>query len=276
MAVYRMIELSFWSDPKVADEFTPEDRYMYLYLMTNTHTNLAGCYEVSIRQIAIETGYCKESVENILARMEKTHQVIAYSKQTREVLLRNWYKHNWQKSPKYLAGVKSQILSVKEDVFREYLLEKLDTLCIGYGYPLIEPITNTNLDTVDLYVDVNSESNSKSNKKKNKNSIHDNYSTERHRHGEYGHVLLTQKQYDKLVSEYGEENLKLAIKNVDEYCQQHGKSYSDYNLTIRKWGFDCIEGFKKPEKTKKREKMMKDAKDLIKQLEAEEAENEKK
>ena len=34
MAVYRKINLSFWEDTKIVDEFTPEDRYFMLYLMT--------------------------------------------------------------------------------------------------------------------------------------------------------------------------------------------------------------------------------------------------
>lgn len=241
MAIYRMIELSFWSDPKVADEFTPEDRYMYLYLMTNPHTNLAGCYEISIRQMSIETGYCKESVESILNRMENVHGVISYSKETREVLLKNWYKHNWQKSPKYMGGVRNQIMNIKDDGFREYLAEKMDTLFIGYKYPLIETISNTtSIDEQDIYESLDDTDNSKSKRKTKKNTIHDSYSTDMHRHGEYGHVLLTQKQYDKLVEDYGEEATKRAIQNVDEYCQQHGKRYKDYNLTLRKWGYDGI------------------------------------
>ena len=52
MASYRNISMDFWTDSKVVDDFTPEDRYIYLYCMTNPHTNLCGCYEVSIKQIA--------------------------------------------------------------------------------------------------------------------------------------------------------------------------------------------------------------------------------
>ena len=48
MASYRNISMDFWTDSKVVDDFTPEDRYIYLYCMTNPHTNLCGCYEVSI------------------------------------------------------------------------------------------------------------------------------------------------------------------------------------------------------------------------------------
>ena len=62
----------------------------------------------------------------------------------------------------------------------------------------------------------------------------------RHRFGEYGHVMLTDKQLEKLNADYGERATQLAIKKVDEYCQQYGKSYKDYNLTLRKWGFDGI------------------------------------
>ena len=62
----------------------------------------------------------------------------------------------------------------------------------------------------------------------------------RHKHGEYGHVLLTEKQYQKLIADYGEDATGMAIKKVDEYCQQYGKRYTDYNLTLRKWGYDGI------------------------------------
>ena len=57
----------------------------------------------------------------------------------------------------------------------------------------------------------------------------------RHKHGEYKHVLLTEEQYKKLLIDLGQKNLEEYIKKVDEYCQQYGKSYKDYNLTIRKW-----------------------------------------
>ena len=57
----------------------------------------------------------------------------------------------------------------------------------------------------------------------------------RHKHGEYKHVLLTDAQYNKLLSDYGSEKLDAYIRKVDEYCQQHGKTYADWNLTIRNW-----------------------------------------
>ena len=58
----------------------------------------------------------------------------------------------------------------------------------------------------------------------------------KHNYGEYQHVKLTDNEYSRLVDDYGEPALLSGIKNVDEYCQGHGKKYSDYNLVLRKWG----------------------------------------
>lgn len=56
-----------------------------------------------------------------------------------------------------------------------------------------------------------------------------------HKYGEYNHVLLTDEQHTKLINDFGTDKTNEYIKKVDEYCQEHGKTYSDYNLTIRKW-----------------------------------------
>ena len=96
MAIYRNVHMSFWTDPKVEDDFTADDRYFFLYLMTNTHTNLCGCYELSISQIDREMGLKnKKKVEKLIDRMQRVHKNIIYSHQTKEVLILRWHKYNW-------------------------------------------------------------------------------------------------------------------------------------------------------------------------------------
>lgn len=63
----------------------------------------------------------------------------------------------------------------------------------------------------------------------------------RHKHGTYGHVLLSDEQYEKLVSEYGQADTEACIQEVDDYCQQSGRTYKDYALAMRKWGFRAVE-----------------------------------
>lgn len=54
-------------------------------------------------------------------------------------------------------------------------------------------------------------------------------------YGEYSNVRLTAVQYDKLVEDFGIEKTAEYIQRVDEYIQQSGKKYKDFNLVIRKW-----------------------------------------
>lgn len=58
---------------------------------------------------------------------------------------------------------------------------------------------------------------------------------ERHKYGEYNHVLLTDEQLKKLNEDFGNNTVDTYIRKVNEYCQQTGKAYRDYNLTIRNW-----------------------------------------
>lgn len=152
MAIFRCVSPNFWSDPKVDDDFTPEDKYFYLYLLTNPHTTLSGCYELGKRQASRELGYNEETVDRLIHRMETVHNVIRYDKTTKEILLLNWHKYNWSKSPKCLKGVEYSMQNIKSDAFRKYCA---DTLSIQYRYGIdttvsvsvsatvTEPITET-------------------------------------------------------------------------------------------------------------------------------------
>lgn len=133
MAIFRCVSPNFWSDPKVDDDFTPEDKYFYLYLLTNPHTTLSGCYELGKRQASRELGYNEETVDRLIHRMETVHNVIRYDKSTKEILLLNWHKYNWSKSPKCLKGVEYSMQNIKSDAFRKYCA---DTLSIQYLYSI--------------------------------------------------------------------------------------------------------------------------------------------
>ena len=146
MAIYRKISMSFWTDSKVTDNFTPEDRYFYLYLITNPHTNLCGCYEVSVRQMSIDLGYTADVVNNLISRFEKVHNLIRYSHETKEMLLLKWYKYQWTKSDKLKIPLTHGIQQIKEESFKEYLTNLyegygIDTVSIPYPYSIDTTVT---------------------------------------------------------------------------------------------------------------------------------------
>ncbi len=153
MAIYRNVQLSFWTDNKVEDDFTPEDKYFYIYLLTNPQTNICGCYEVSYSQMTRQTGYNKETIDRLFDRFENVHRVIRYNKETKEILLINWYKYNWSKSEKTLVGVENVAKHIKSDDFRKYVFDVIhcirnDTPIMGHICPIQASVSDTDTDTV--------------------------------------------------------------------------------------------------------------------------------
>lgn len=258
MAIYRNIQMSFWTDTKVIEDFEPDDKFLFLYFLTNPHTNLAGCYEIGLSQMLFETGYAKDKIKEIIERLEKTLKVIRYDYNTKELLIVNWYKHNWTASGKFRKPLWIEIERIKNTDFREYLTDLfngIDTVLSedGYGIDTVSEGEGIGIDTTDSFCSVSlvSDTDTVSPKKEKE---------KKHKYGEYNHVLLTDTEYDRLVSDYGEQAVLDGIKNVDEYCQEHGKSYKDYNLTLRKWGITApkITKTKPPEKPPDEEELVGD------------------
>lgn len=61
----------------------------------------------------------------------------------------------------------------------------------------------------------------------------------KHKFGEYQHVLLTDNEYQKLVSEY--PNHEELIKCLDEYIELKGTKYRNHYLAIKKWVVNAVD-----------------------------------
>ena len=117
MAVKRVVSTAFWTDGKV-DEFSPEDKYFLLYLLTNPFTKQLGIYEISIKQAAFQLGYSIDSFNVLLERFENKYKMILFSKETSEVAILNFLCHSIMKGGKPvedclmqdIAGVKNKKL----------------------------------------------------------------------------------------------------------------------------------------------------------------------
>ncbi len=57
----RIIHTRIWNDPFVED-MPAQYKLLFIYLLTNSHTNLLGVYEISISRITFETGLTREDV----------------------------------------------------------------------------------------------------------------------------------------------------------------------------------------------------------------------
>lgn len=148
MTKYRSVQVSFWQDSFVLD-LTPEEKYFYLYLMTNPKATQIGIYELPLKVMELETGYNRETVVKLLNRFVDYKKVV-YSNETKEIMLLNWVKHNWNTSPKVITRVNIELKNIKEEKFIKLyhdavkevehnpdkinLLYGIDTVSIDYGY----------------------------------------------------------------------------------------------------------------------------------------------
>lgn len=112
---FRLVYTEFWEDPKVIEEMTPEDKYFYLYLLTNPNTNMIGIYKITKKQISFDIGYSIESVNSLMDRFIKHHKLILYNEKTREICIRNYGKYNLNKGGKPMFDCIKKDLSLVED-----------------------------------------------------------------------------------------------------------------------------------------------------------------
>ena len=117
--VKRVVNTRFWDDDKVINEFSPEDKYFMLYLLTNKHTTQLGIYTLVPKQAAFELGYSVEAVLVLLDRFEHKYGIIQYSKETSEVAVRNYLFHSVIKGGK---PVMDCLLKEEKDVIDRSLL----------------------------------------------------------------------------------------------------------------------------------------------------------
>lgn len=130
MAIYRQIHIDFWQDELVA-EFSPEEKYFYIYLMTNNKTTQCGVYRVNLRLMAFDLGWDKTSVEKLLERFVEKGRV-KFNPEHNELFMVNWLKYNSARSPKVASLIDKQIQEIKTDTYKQDVIR----LCIQYGYPI--------------------------------------------------------------------------------------------------------------------------------------------
>lgn len=156
MASYRNIQMSFWTDAKILENFSAMEKYMYLYLLTNPHTSLCGCYEISFVTAASETALKKSEVKKLVTKLIE-RGVIDYSEDTNEVLLLHWHKYNWTSSEKLRTSLEKIITHVKCLKFQQYLEDLLkctDRVSVQYQYP-----TDTSVSVSVSVSDINTNTN---------------------------------------------------------------------------------------------------------------------
>ena len=132
MTKTKKIQVKFWQDDFVL-ELSPEERYFYMYLITNTTSTACGIYKFNLKLAVLESGLSEEVLNKHLNTFESLGKIII-SKNTKEIMLVNWLKHNCKMNKKTIKIINSELREVKD----KELLSRFLEACKFRQYPVEE------------------------------------------------------------------------------------------------------------------------------------------
>ena len=246
--INRVVSTSFWEDEKIVNDFSPEDKYFYLYLITNPHTSQLGVYKLVPKTAAFELGYSKEAVMVLLERFENKYDMIRYNKETCEVAIKNYLRHSVVKGGKPVMDC-----LIKEESRVE------DKTLLEYVYDNNIYKDNLNITVKDYLIHLgnllNKNINDNDNDNDNERIVHESSTnrTTNRQNQKYEAILAAwntlvsvgvnpvrsinvgSKRADCLrarVREYGEDAILEAIENVRTSDVLQGKNHKRWRITF--------------------------------------------
>lgn len=129
---FRLVYTEFWQDPKVMEEMTPEDKYFYLYLLTNPCTNMIGVYRIVKKQMAFDLGYSIESINSLMDRFINYHKLIKYNENTKELCIVHYGKYNLNR------GGKPMLDCIKKDLSKVNDISLIEEIVVHIKHPAIK------------------------------------------------------------------------------------------------------------------------------------------
>ena len=127
MAVYRNINLSFWTNLKVIMNMNHKEKLFFIYLLTNNCTTQIGIYEITKKQIGFELDLSINAVTRLLKKFEEEFNVIKYNEKTHEIAIKNWGKYNCNKGGKPMIDcINKELKMVKELELLKFVSEKIE------------------------------------------------------------------------------------------------------------------------------------------------------
>ena len=118
MAKQRYINTRFWSDGWIQN-IDPIEKLLFLYLLTNERTNIAGVYELPLKIMAVETGIDIKVLSKIFQKFKKDKKIEFYNGW---IIIINFIKHQ-AINPKIEKGIAYFIQNEIPDYIMERVLK---------------------------------------------------------------------------------------------------------------------------------------------------------
>jgi hypothetical protein len=237
MGIKRVVDTQFWTDDKVIEMFSPEDKLFMLYLMTNPHTTQLGIYALSKKVMAFETGYSSDTISVLLDRFETKYDLIRYSNETKEVAIKNYLRHSIIKGGKPV-----------EDLLTKEISKVKDKALLQYVFDGISSFENLNATVSNILPLLNQNGNDNGNENDNvddndndvsyHDSCHDSSADQlKCIGGELGRgvVYLSDNQFNSLLEKLGLDAFNRYVKRLADYIIDNGVHIKSHYETSLKW-----------------------------------------
>lgn len=100
MAKQRIVNTRFWDDAYIA-LLNPNEKLLFLYLLTSPLTTIAGVYELPVKRVAFDTGLPLAEIKQGFLKLERDGKIL---RQEDWVAIVNFIKHQTL-NPKVRQGI---------------------------------------------------------------------------------------------------------------------------------------------------------------------------
>lgn len=131
----RYIDTKFWNDNFIS-ELDPIEKLLFIYCLTNEHTNICGIYELPLKIMSVETGIEVSMIKKIFPRLRSRIGYIGGM-----IVIKKFVKHQETGSELIKKGIVNRLEVLDKDFlknlvnkgFYELPNDYLDTLYIPYA-----------------------------------------------------------------------------------------------------------------------------------------------
>ncbi len=140
MAKHRIVNTRFWDDSYIA-RLSPNEKLLFLYLLTTPLTTIAGVYELPLKRVAFDTGLAPKEIAAMLSKLENDDKLVRHQDW---IVIVNFIRHQ-SLNPKVRQGIVAELQRVPRE-----LLDRLppNHAAIAIGFDRLSHLnsnSNTNL-----------------------------------------------------------------------------------------------------------------------------------
>lgn len=134
MAKKRYINTKFWDDGYIV-RLKPLEKYLFLYFLTNSLTELCGVYEISVERISFDVRMLPEDVEEILEKFEKDKKIVY---KLGWIFIKNFTEHQ-SYNENMMKGAKRSYEQIPKEIKEAFRTLPNPSECFGKPEPEPEP-----------------------------------------------------------------------------------------------------------------------------------------